>query len=182
MVTRFELSTTDLEPRARAVANRFHASRPDSRYTGKCGVAFDSTTVNTRLNTARYRIGFNIDQAAPRTEDLYLTLTSLRTRFARISRSPAISRKRERGWSRGGSEVRTETVEVVARADPFMPTSTDGGGQASLARAILRTAEATISQHPRAESYSGPPAGPSARRRSRSATRALSSFSSRPGV
>src|SRR5438034_9948129 len=101
---------------------------------GKYGRPLRRTTENTSVNTARYRMGFSIDHAAPRTEDLYLTLTSLRTRFARISRSPAISRRRERGWSRGGSEVRTETVEVVARAGAFMPTIADGGGGARIAR------------------------------------------------
>src|SRR2546422_224335 len=85
---------------------------------GKCGVWLGSTTVNTRLNTARYRIGFSIDHAAPSTDDLYLTLTSLRTRLPRISRSRASSRTRATGRSRGGSEVWTETVEMAASAGP----------------------------------------------------------------
>src|SRR5919198_4455427 len=88
---------------------------------GKWGRPLRRTTENTRLNTARYRIGFSIDQAAPRTEDLYLTLTSLRTRFERISRSRASSRRRAIGRSRGGSEVWTETVEIAASVVPFAP-------------------------------------------------------------
>src|SRR5256885_5616278 len=79
----------------------------------KCGVWFGTTTPNTTENTPRYRIGLSIDQAMPSTEGLYLTLTSLRTRFHRIWRAPTTSRNRGTMWSRGGSDVRTTTFAVV---------------------------------------------------------------------
>jgi len=48
----------------------------------------------TSENTARLMIGFRSDQAIPRTEDLYLTFVSLRTRFARSWREAHSSRIR----------------------------------------------------------------------------------------
>src|SRR5687767_14299751 len=86
---------------------------------GKSGNWLGRTTVNTRVNTARYRIGLSIDHAAPRIEDLYLTLMSLRIRFERISRAWKSSRRRERGWSLGGSEVRTMASLTAARFRSF---------------------------------------------------------------
>src|SRR6266498_461289 len=86
----------------------------------KSGIWFFRTFVKTRVNTARYRIGLSMDQAAPRTEDLYLTLMSFRTRFDRISLAWKSSRRREAGWSRGGSEVRTMASLAVGRSGPFV--------------------------------------------------------------
>ena len=43
-------------------------------------------TFTTNVKTARKTIGFRIDQIAPSTEAVYLTFSSLRTRFSRISR------------------------------------------------------------------------------------------------
>ena len=43
-------------------------------------------TFTTNVNTARKTMGFRIDQTAPRTDAVYLTFSSLRTRFSRISR------------------------------------------------------------------------------------------------
>src|SRR2546427_10951769 len=104
---------TERAPTPSEVENRFHASSPDSMYTGKCGVGLGRITPKTSENTPRYRIGFSIDQATPRMEDLYLTFTSLRIRFHRIWRAPRISRKRGTTWSRGGSDVRTTTLALV---------------------------------------------------------------------
>src|SRR5213592_1963140 len=87
---------------------------------GKYGRPLRRTTENTSVNTARYRMGFSIDHATPRTEDLYLTLTSLRTRFARICRAAHNSRTRTGMESRGGSEVRTMTSVVAAVTVPFV--------------------------------------------------------------
>src|SRR5262245_66185781 len=86
---------------------------------GKLGSRFRRTTVNTRLNTSRYRMGLSIDHASPRTEDLYLTLTSLRTRLPRIWRAPHSSRRRDPMESRGGSEVRTMVSVAAAVECPF---------------------------------------------------------------
>src|SRR5690348_14418894 len=80
---------------------------------GKSGTPWWMITPNTSVNTARYRIGFSMAHAAPRTEDLYLTLTSLRTRFHRIWRAPDSSRARGTTWSRGGSEVWTWSSSVA---------------------------------------------------------------------
>src|SRR5205085_9259753 len=85
-VTRFALSTTERAARPIVAENRFHARIPDSRYTGKFGIRLGRTMANTRLNTARYSTGFSRDHRAPRTEEVYLTFTSLRTRLPRISR------------------------------------------------------------------------------------------------
>ena len=83
--TRFALSITALDPDSSDAENRFHASRPESRNTGKSGTRLPSTTA-TKEKTARNTIGFSTDQIAPRNEAVYLTFSSLRTRFARISR------------------------------------------------------------------------------------------------
>ena len=83
--TRFALSITEREPCRSAAENRFHASSPESRNTGKSGIWFCRTLV-TKEKTARNTIGFRIDHIAPRTEAVYLTFSSLRTRFSRISR------------------------------------------------------------------------------------------------
>jgi hypothetical protein len=53
LFTRFPLSTTDLADRLRELLNRFHASRPDSRYTGKSGTPRGRITANTSVNTPR---------------------------------------------------------------------------------------------------------------------------------
>jgi len=42
--------------------------------------------LTTNENTARNTIGLRIDQIAPSTDAVYLTFSSLRTRFQRISR------------------------------------------------------------------------------------------------
>src|SRR5213596_2795489 len=86
---------------------------------GKYGRPLRRTTENTSVNTARYRTGFSIDHATPRTEDLYLTFTSFRTRLARICRAAHSSRMRGTTWSRGGSEVRTTVSVAAAVGDPF---------------------------------------------------------------
>ena len=44
------------------------------------------STFVTNVKTARNTTGFSSDQTAPRTEAVYLTFSSLRTRFHRISR------------------------------------------------------------------------------------------------
>src|SRR5919198_4512589 len=115
LLMRFPLSTTERAAKLSELLNRFQARSPDSRYTGKFGVGLRRTTLNTSVNTARYRIGLSIDQAAPRTEDLYLIFTSLRIRLARISRARTSSRSRARGWSLGGSEVLRKTSVAAAR-------------------------------------------------------------------
>ncbi len=83
--TRFELSITALEPESNDAEKRFHASSPESKKTGKSGTRLSRTTT-TNENTARNTTGFSSDQIAPRNEAVYLTFSSLRTRFARISR------------------------------------------------------------------------------------------------
>ena len=83
--TRLALSSTDREPCSSEALNRFHASRPDNRNTGKSGIWLLSTFV-TNENTARNTIGLSTDHSAPSTDAVYLTFSSLRTRFSRISR------------------------------------------------------------------------------------------------
>ena len=58
---------------------------------------FGKITLNTKVKTARYRMGLSMDQAAPSTDDLYLTFTSLRTRLASTSRESASSLSRATG-------------------------------------------------------------------------------------
>ena len=65
--------------------NRFHASRPGEQERRVVGDGAFSTFV-TKLKTTRNTTGLSSDQTAPSTEAVYLTLSSLRTRFHRISR------------------------------------------------------------------------------------------------
>src|SRR2546421_6876341 len=88
---------------------------------GKCGVLFRSTTPNTSVNTARNSSGLSMDHAAPRNDEVYLTLISLRTRFIRISRWATSSLIRFHARGRTSSEVwtssspwRTPLVSVTA--------------------------------------------------------------------
>src|SRR4029453_18936717 len=80
---------------------------------------FGKMTVNTRVNTARYSIGFRVDHAAPRTEEVYFTFTSRRIRLANSSADRPSSLSRCNGCSRGGSEVRTTASELRARGTPL---------------------------------------------------------------
>src|ERR1051326_2168230 len=104
-LTRFALSITERTALVRDVAYRFHARRPDSRYTGKCGTSLFMTTVKTSVKTPRKTSGLIIDHTAPNTEDVYLTFSSLRTMFSSTSRKRRRSRSLERQWSLGGSEL-----------------------------------------------------------------------------
>src|SRR5687767_7339303 len=110
--TRFALSTTDLDPELTEVENRFQASSPDRRYTGKYGMLAPSTLV-TNEKTARYTIGFSNDQTAPSTEAAYFTFNSRRMRLSSTSRRAAISRRRVATRSLGGSDVRRTISELV---------------------------------------------------------------------
>jgi len=76
---------TDCAPLSADTLKRFHARRPARRNGGNGLTALPSTDA-TKLKTTRKTTGFSSDQTAPSTEAVYLTLSSLRTRFHRISR------------------------------------------------------------------------------------------------
>ena len=71
-------------------------------------------TFTTNVNTAKKTMGFRIDQIAPRIDALYLTFSSLRMRFSRISRWAYSSRMRATGRSESDSDVRSVTLSAVA--------------------------------------------------------------------
>jgi hypothetical protein len=73
-------------------------------------------TFTTNVNTARNTMGFRIDQSAPRTDAVYLTLSSLRIRFRRISRYVSSSRIRASGRRCSDSDVRSVTFSAAAMA------------------------------------------------------------------
>src|SRR4051812_10602183 len=68
-LTRFALSITERTALESVVEYRFHASKPESRYTGKSGTGFARTIVKTSVNTPRNTSGLIIDHTAPNTDD-----------------------------------------------------------------------------------------------------------------
>src|SRR3954463_16219018 len=128
-LTRFALSITERTALVVDVEYRFHARRPESRYTGKCGTGLLRTIVKTSENTPRNTSGLIIDHTAPNTDDVYLTFSSLRMMFNRTSRKRRRSRSRDRQWSRGGSELWTITSEsAVATIRPRITPDGAGSG------------------------------------------------------
>lgn len=71
-------------------------------------------TFTTNVKTAKKTMGFRIDQIAPRIDAVYLTFSSLRMRFSRISRWVYSSRMRATGRSESDSDVRSVTLSAVA--------------------------------------------------------------------
>src|SRR3954447_15527546 len=145
-LTRFALSITERTALVVDVEYRFHARRPESRYTGKCGTGLLRTIVKTSENTPRKTSGLIIDHTAPNTDDVYLTFSSLRTMFSRTSRKRRRSRSLERQWSLGGSELRTVTLESAAATVRPRVTPDGAGSGWSLAR---RLPDPSLSDRPR---------------------------------
>src|SRR3954453_23308691 len=71
--------TTDVVPLSTAPEKKFHTSTPQSKKIGKRGMVLPRILPNANQYTTSTSNGFNSDQANPRIEFLYLTLSSFLT-------------------------------------------------------------------------------------------------------